>query len=158
MRTFRIGQWQGGPCSFPMCASSPTESFSCLREETSNCLSILLWVSRHLHMNLKDISKQKFATKSMLCCIPVMAHFHNGLWSLLLHNYKHSISCSIWETQKTAKECSIFISIHDSTINPSVIWPAETALKIDLSCKWIIPTLHFVLHVGRVLCYDSIRN
>lgn len=146
-RTFRTGQCQG---PVPSLGVLPLQqSFSCLRAEASDYPSVLWWVWRHLHVDLRDRSKEEFATMSTCYCISVMARFHNGLQSLLLHNYKHNISCSIWEMQKKAKECSIFITVHVSTLNPPVIRPAETALEIDLSYIQIISARYFVLHVGQ---------
>lgn len=104
-------------------------------------------------MDLRDISKQEFATMSLFCVVVVvvvfsiMGHFHNGLRSLFPHNYKYSVSCSIWETQVIAMEFSIFVSVHYSTTNPSSLQPTKAALGVYLNHKRILSTFYFVVHV-----------
>lgn len=142
-----MGKWQG-PVPSP-CATSPTEGCLSSQGRSNQEPSILWWVSRHFCLDLRDLSKQEFATLSMFYFISVMDDFYNGLRSFLLHTQRHSSSCSIWETQIIAKECSIFISVHNSMRKPTVMRSAETDLGIYLSHKWVTSTFYFVLCVGR---------
>lgn len=144
-----IQKWQGPAPS--RCVLPLQQSFSFSGERQVLCF--------HSLVSFKAFSRGPQTYKQTRICyrehvpvLSIMGHFHNRLQSSLPHNYKYSISCSIWETQIIAMDFSIFIPVHYSTTNPPSL--AGGALGIYLSRKRILSTFYFVAHVSRsaVLC------